>query len=171
VESSFDKHLATRRRIAIWSGAQKAADIDWVTASDPLQTYNCFGFALGYLQWWEPPVFIDGVCANPETVWPSNSESIDIDAYIAAARTEGFVESPDAAWEQGFETIMLYFTEKNREFQHAARLVSPGIWTSKMGSGSDIMHSIDGVDSIRFGTGRVYMKRAWPYPRSSARSI
>jgi hypothetical protein len=60
------------------------------------------------------------------------------------------------------ETIMLYYTERNREFQHAARQKSPGVWESKIGSWSDIEHPIDGVDSITYGTGRIYMKRRSP---------
>jgi len=147
--------------VEIWSGQEKADQIDWSAASDPVGTYNCFGFALGYNQWWEPPVFIDELIANEEAIWPLGlSESLDIDNYIAAARTERFYVSQDAMWEESCDTIMLYFTTNDRKFQHAARQVSSGVWSSKLGTGSDITHAIDGIDRIDFGTGRIYMKRA-----------
>jgi hypothetical protein len=164
-DSSSDKHFTTRRRIEIWCGKDKAGDIDWAAASDPSSSYNCFGFALGDLQWWEPPKFIDGRLVNDETFWPTSlpaDEKVDINAYVEAAKTVGFFESVDCAWEEGLETIMLFFTERNREFQHAAKQVSPGMWASKMGFGSDVTHVIDGIDRIDYGYGRLYMKRPWP---------
>jgi hypothetical protein len=67
--------------------------------------------------------------------------------------------SGDPAWELGIDTIMLYFVEKNREFQYAARQKSSTMWESKIGSWSDIEHSLRGLDTIGYGTGRVFMKR------------
>jgi hypothetical protein len=168
-EGSIDKHLATRRKLEIWSGTAKANEINWAAASDPKPTYNCFGFALGYIQWWEPPLYIDGILANEEAVWPRGiSETVQIEAFIEAAKSEGFSESKDAVWQDGVETIMLFFTERDRQFQHAAKQVSPGVWMSKMGFGSDIMHAVDGVDSMQYGKGRIYMKRARNDPSLSS---
>ena len=109
-EPSIDKHLATKRRIEIWCGRAKADEIDWSTASDPEPQYNCFGFVLGHPEWWEPPLYIDDIRTNDDAVWPSGlSEAVNVDAYVEAAKTEGFLESVDAAREEGVDTIMLFF--------------------------------------------------------------
>jgi hypothetical protein len=144
-------------------------DVDWVSASKPTQRYNCFGFAVqkireaGKLRWWQPPDIVDGVVRNPTAKWPKGvPKDTTINSYVEAAKTEDFFVSVDGAWEEGFETIVLYF-DSNGEFQHAARQKTPGVWESKLGSWSDIEHSFNGIDNIRWGDGRIFMKRTWPF--------
>jgi hypothetical protein len=158
-----NKHSRTKRFIKLWCPNMRADDVDWVAASEPSWRYNCFGFVMGETRWWQPPIDIDGVVQFPDHYWPKGIPTDDsIESYLRAAETEGFRVSPDFAWEEGLETIMLYYTERNREFQHAARQKSPGVWESKIGSWSDIEHPIDGVDTITYGTGRIYMQRRSP---------
>jgi hypothetical protein len=169
---SRDKHRAAKDFIRNWCDKQRLTvdDVDWASASDPGRQYNCFGFVMdkrinGKLRWWQPKDKIDGLVTNPTDYWPNGiPEDTTIGSYISAAMTEGFVPSVDAAWEEGFETIALYYTPSNNEFQHAARQKSPGVWESKLGNYSDIEHPSDGIDNIWYGTGRIYMKRPWPHP-------
>ena len=97
-------------------------DVNWTTASDPTSRYNCFGFVMGKFKWWQAPIYVDGVVQFPTHYWPEGvSADGSIDSYIKAAETEGFSISTDRAGEKGrTNMIMLYYTEKNREFQHAA---------------------------------------------------
>ena len=119
---------------------------------------------MGRIEHWQPPDIIDGVNRTPTFVWPPGvPDDWSVHSYVSAAETQGFQVTPDPAWEEGFETIMLYFSEGNNEFRHVARLKSPGVWESKLGSASDFEHPIDGLDCMDYGRGRIYMKRAWPH--------
>ena len=161
--SSPDPHAATRRFVDRWCDHLNAADVDWTAASDPTKRYNCFGFVVGDLRWWQAPLFIDGLRAFPTHYWPEAiAEDGSVEAYMAAAETLGFRASADAAWDADCESIVLYFKERDRQFTHAARETSPGVWASKLGSLSDIAHPVDGVDCITYGTGRVHMRRRRP---------
>lgn len=165
---SRDRHSGAKRFIRSCCNPAnlRIEDVDWATASKPTRKYNCFGFAMGKLKWWQPNYYDDaGILQNPSDHWPEGVEHKEtIEAYIDAAKTEGFEVSQDGAWEDGWETIVLYFHENSREFTHAAKLKSPGVWASKIGPDSDIEHPPNGLDNPWYGAGRFYMKREWPYP-------
>ncbi len=151
---SIDKHRRAKRFVELWCRNMTVIDVDWETASDPTPRYNCFGFVMKQFRWWQAPIFIDGVVQFPTHHWPEGIPTDGaVDSYVKAAETEGFSVSTDPGWNERLETIMLYYTEKNREFQHAARQKSPGFWVSKIGSWSDIEHPIDGLDMMAYGTG------------------
>jgi hypothetical protein len=164
-----DKHLSTRRHLEIRCNKIDVSTIDWDRASDPTKRYNCFGFALeaavGKLKWWQAPIIIGNVRGNPGHYWPKEAPFDDsVDSHIIAARLKGFDVCADANWDDSAMKIMLYFTERDRVFKHAARQKAAGVWESKLGTGSDIPHAIDGVDNIEYGTGRVYMQRPLSRP-------
>ncbi len=168
----IDKHLSTRRRLEIWCKKINVSSIDWGQASDPTKRYNCFGFALeaaiGKLRWWQYPIVIGNVRRNPGHYWPRNAPYDDrVESYVRAAQIKGFEVCDASHWDDSFLTIMLYFTEKDGIFRHAARQAAPGKWESKLGTGSDIPHPIDGVDSIEYGAGRIYMRRHHSRPTES----
>ena len=161
---SRDPHRQSKRFIRSFCTNLASDDVDWATASSPTREYNCFGFAMGKLRWWQPKYYENGVLQNPTDYWPAGvAQNTSISAYADAATTEGFELASDGAWEDGWETIVLYFTESDREFTHAAKLKSPGIWASKIGPDSDIEHPPNGLDNRWYGDGRIYMKREWPY--------
>jgi len=160
--SRRDRHQNTKDFIRIWCDKNKFTvdDVDWETASRPGRHWNCFGFVVGRSRWYQPPIIVDGKRRNPTDYWPEGiSTATTIDAFVDAAKIEGFDVSSNGEWEEGFEIIVLYYTEQDREFTHAARLKSPGIWESKLGPLSDIEHPLDGVDNVHYGTGRIFMKR------------
>jgi len=164
--SPADKHKKAKDFINRWCDRQKLVveDVDWATASDPGLQCNCFGFAVGKPRWWQPPYLVNGILANPTDYWPAGiAQSTTVWAYIDAAKTEGFVDAADGAWEDGWETIVLYYTPDDNEFKHAATQTSPGVWASKLGAWSDFEHPPDGIDNVWYGSGRIFMKRPWPY--------
>ena len=161
-DSRRDKHRGAKDFIQRWCDRQKlkAEDVPWDRASDPGRQYNCFGFVVGRLRWYQPPIEVDGKRRNPTDYWPEGiSTSTSLDSFVQAAKYEGFEECSTGEWHEDFETIVLYFEEADREFTHAARQKAPGIWESKLGPLSDFEHPLDGVDNIHYGSGRVYMRR------------
>ena len=60
----------------------------------------------------------------------------------------GFEPCPDGDLEEGFEKIAIY--SKSGEYQHVARQLSDGNWTSKLGIREDIEHqtlfALEGAD-------------------------
>jgi len=60
------------------------------------------------------------------------------EAFVEAYGTIGFEECADGSLEAGFEKIALYGTADGPK--HAARQLSDGSWTSKLGPFEDITH-------------------------------
>jgi hypothetical protein len=139
----------------------KAAAIDWNAASKPSEKYNCMGFAVGDMKWWQPPRLPDMV-DNPGDYWPDNVDKIDtIEAFIDAAKTARFSECETSDWEERLEKIVLCYrmVGEKKEFSHAAKLMSPGVWKSKFSDMSDVEHSLFGLDDSAYGNGRKFMRR------------
>ena len=116
----------------------KVKDVDWTNASDPTPDngYNCFGMAVGVLRWWESPDIRGGVNLTPYVYWPKGLPLNDsIDAYIAAARLQGFE---------------LCTEQEDDCFLHAARYVGDGKLLSKCGNLSDFEHPLDAMDDCSF---------------------
>jgi len=169
-----DKHRASKRFLANWCGGVCPTDVDWNAASDPTKKYNCMGFAVGDLRWWQPKQSAHGIIKNPHRYWPDPATDSDgealVESYVAAAKAVSFVDCENSDPEDGFEKIVLYYSTAGtkRLFQHAARCVGSERVASKLGPDSDVEHPknlLDGV--IWYGKGRVYLKRALPDPVAS----
>lgn len=123
-----------------------------VTSKDT-EDYNCIAWAAGETdrKWGHP--------GAPYYFWPDgipNNQSVD--AYKAAYATCGFVECADAVLEAGYVRIAIY--AHGNDVQHAARQLSNGEWTSKLGDGWDIEHvDLNGVESAIYGQPVAFMKR------------
>jgi hypothetical protein len=62
----------------------------------------------------------------------------DLDCYVALFETWGFLRCADAQYEEGFLKIALY--ADNRSFQHVAKQLRDGTWSSKAGRLHDLRH-------------------------------
>lgn len=82
-----------------------------------------------------------------------------INTFILAITSLGFVVCEDDSWEDGYQKIAL-FSDDAGQFTHASVLVAPEVWKSKLGSWSDIEHSLDALHGGDYGVVSVYMKRA-----------
>ena len=101
--------------------------------------YNCVAWAAGDTKrWWQPGVF-----------WPVplEREEHGIGALELVFKSLGFHECPDGTLEAGFEKVALYGS--GLFYTHAARQLSEGSWTSKLGKSEDIQH--DTTDAIAGG--------------------
>jgi hypothetical protein len=99
--------------------------------TSPLSTdYNCIGWSAGDTEhWWQPGVY-----------WPIAAvpDDFGIAALEALFTALGFVPGGDTSREEGFDKVALY---ADKEFYtHAARQLSTGKWTSKLGGSEDIEH-------------------------------
>lgn len=112
--------------------------------------YNCIAWAMSDDgRWWEPGLF-----------WPSNIDpgEFGITLLVALFRDQGFVECDDSDLEPGIEKVALY--GNNRSYTHAARQLSNGKWTSKLGKWEDIEHdSPEDVAGGIYGDVLQFMKR------------
>ena len=168
-----DKHRAAKLFIQRCCSKLTVDKVDWKNASDPGDAYNCVGFAVGVLKWWQPPVRADdGTILNPTDYWPAKvPELFTIEAYIQAIKTVGFTICDSPSWDLSYQKIVLYYDVGKGAvpsfFKHAAIQTHPDVWESKLGLGSDIKHSIDSLDNTSdpdsgascYGDGRVFMRR------------
>lgn len=146
--------------------------VDWVEASDPDPDYNCVGLVVSERMWWEPQS-VPGVVDRTKYWPPDVPHEFSIRCYMAAVETRGFRDCEHGNWEDGFDKIVLCYSRSDDEFWHASLLVSPGVWKSKLGRYSNILHSFDQLDTNYCGgDGRIFMKRAsvklerpWEYKR------
>ncbi|MBV6519051.1 MAG: hypothetical protein DYG84_08245 [Candidatus Brocadia sp. AMX3] len=116
--------------------------------------YNCIAWAAGETEsWWEP---------DPLSLyyWPSNTpRQYTAEAYKKAYEKIGYAVCNNPAYEEGFEKIAVYVDSHGKP-THAARQLSAGIWTSKLGSLEDIEHvTLDDLTGFSYGIVGFIMKR------------
>jgi hypothetical protein len=124
--------------------------------SDASDEYNCVAWVeRDQRRWWEPGFY-----------WPIGDDpdpSDDVGSFVEQFRRLGFeiCDSPDL--EDGYLKIALFVEGGN--FQHVAKQLPSGRWSSKAGPLHDIRHdSLDVLDEVgmwRKATAMVFMKR--PY--------
>ena len=165
-----DVHAETKRWIEKWCRVFRPEHVDWLNASHPSPDYNCMGFAMGKLVWWEPPEYNGGVLMNPGRYWPVGVDPVDdVEHFIEAAATERFEICSDSNPEDGFEKVTIYFKNDNdRYFMHASLQLSSDIWKSKMAEYSDFEHSAEAFDDVWYWIprGRIYLRRNLADPRN-----
>jgi len=129
------------------------AKTNYTVTSPKSQEYNCFAWAAGDKErWWQPTpeeefYWVDGVPLE-ET----------LSAYILAYQTLGYEPCDGAYLELGYEKIALYINHDGIPV-HAARQLSTGKWTSKLGALEDIEHELDGLMGERYGKVGKVLKR------------
>lgn len=116
--------------------------------------YNCIAWAADDTEvcWWPDPFDLG--------YWPSEiprKETLDV--FKKTYELLGYVTCQDAKYEKGFEKIAIYI-DSNDKPTHAARQLSSGKWTSKLGQLEDIEHeTLEGVAGQQYGTVALIMKR------------
>ena len=116
--------------------------------------YNCISWAAGEDSvWWWPD-------SNGIYYWPAEIPRAEtIETFIKAYEKLGYSVCDNANLESGFEKIAIY-ADSNKKPTHAARQLSSGRWTSKLGNLEDIEHlTLDGLISNSYGSVAVILKR------------
>lgn len=113
--------------------------------------YNCIAWAAGdsSRNWW--PLNY--------SYWPRGvARELTLDAFIQAFGTLGYEPCKDGKVEKNYEKIVLYLL--NGEPTHAARQLSDGRWSSKLGKAHDVSHrTVRGVEGPCYGKATQYMRR------------
>jgi hypothetical protein len=82
----------------------------------------------------------------------------DVAAFVAAFGTLGYEPCADGTLEDGFEKIAIYRSPSG--IQHAARQLSTGRWTSKLGGLEDIEHGSPAeLEGAEYGQVVQYLRR------------
>ena len=122
--------------------------------------YNCIAWAYQIKgRWMWPPAGVP-ITFDAVTYWPDENASTDVELFVKAFREKGYEKCNDASFEKGYRKIALYITPGTTECTHAARQLSNGYWTSKLGSSYDIQHSTPlEIEGKVYGRVYCYMKR------------
>jgi hypothetical protein len=118
--------------------------------------YNCIGYAADDEDhvWWPGGKY-----------WPGGVQRDDsVPAFVAAFATRGYECCDSDAIEPGFEKVVLYVDEQYGRVTHAARQLTDGRWTSKLGPQWDINHLLEGVCGPHPAYGRVAQILRRPLP-------
>lgn len=137
---------------------------DYRKTSEDTITYNCIAHAAEASDvWWWPT-------EGPGIYWPAGAEMVEtVESFVQAYATIGYevCTSGNRDLESGFQKIAVYVDEDGVP-SHAARQLSSGEWTSKLGRSEDIKHrTLEAVGdekdgSIGYGCVAIIMKRAIP---------
>ena len=121
--------------------------------SDKTAHYNCIAWAYGIDNMWFWPD------SDHQYYWPDNiRRAEDIDAFIDLFRLQNYIVCESDIYEDGFQKIALYV--KDNKPTHAARQLSNGKWTSKLGVDIDIEHDTpECLNGSAYGTVAIIMKR------------
>jgi len=126
------------------------------------RVYNCIAWAAGRThQWWWPIGRVD-----PDDYWPPGvPEAVTIAAFVQAFQTVGYGEALDNGLTDGVEKVALY--ARDDKPTHAARQLSSGLWTSKLGKAVDIEHTLPALEGDKYGNVVKILQRAVVTPSAS----
>jgi hypothetical protein len=116
--------------------------------------YNCFAWAAGEAaRRWDPDQ-TDG------RFWPTGvTRSLDLQSFVEVYSRIGFEPCTDGKLEDGYEKVSIYLNASN-EVEHAARQLSDGTWTSKLGDWEDIKHqTTEALEGRFYGRVAAFLRR------------
>jgi hypothetical protein len=120
--------------------------------------YNCIAWAVGDTKnWWWP----DEPGQPDSAHWPPNVPRVEtLGAFRQAFAALGYVVCDDERPEGGYEKIALFALAGVPK--HAARQLSSGRWTSKLGPMEDVEHALHDLTGLVYGSVVLVMKRPLP---------
>jgi hypothetical protein len=83
---------------------------------------------------------------------------VTLDAFLTAFATLGYVPADSEAHEPGQEKVALFVSVDGTP-THAARQLSDGRWTSKLGRAEDIEHALRDIEGEIYGAVARVLKR------------
>jgi hypothetical protein len=117
------------------------------------RAYNCVAWAAGVTDaWWWP------IGEEWEPFWPDGvPREVTIEAFRLAFGALRYVPAESPHLQEGVEKVAI-FAEVTRP-THAARQLSNGRWTSKLGKGEDIEHELHDLEGDIYGTVVLVLQR------------
>jgi hypothetical protein len=139
-------------------GFESLDPINYQPTSPATPTYNCIAWAAGDNSrfWWPWPTDV--------YYWPEDAPlEATLNAFIKAFSTLGYEICETGDLEVGYEKIVIYINPLTGQPTHAARQLSDGAWTSKLGKHIDIRHDTpENIQGSAYGTPSQYMRRKKP---------
>ena len=123
--------------------------------SEATEEYNCVAWALGITdENWDP--------VSAAYDWPRAApRSLLLTTFITVYRSHNFEVCQDESLESALEKIALYADDSGL-FQHVARQLPEGNWTSKLGDLVDISHKTPrGLEGPFYGRVASLLSRRW----------
>ncbi len=119
--------------------------------------YNCIAWAAGDSRnWWWPDPDLE------EEYWPpGHPRERTVSAFQGVFIALGYSVCSGEEVEPGFEKLALFADELGKP-THAARQLSGGRWTSKLGKAEDIEHALHDVAGEVYSSVVLLMKRPVP---------
>ena len=118
--------------------------------------YNCIAWAAeSDVKWWWPPTG-----PTSRSYWPPGAlREVTLAAFVSAFEVLGYEMCHDGSLEEGYQKIALFASQSGQP-THAARQLSDGSWTSKLGALEDIVHTtVDDVNGATYGAPVQFMRR------------
>jgi hypothetical protein len=133
--------------------ASALSDGNFKSPSTP--KYNCIGFAVGQLKWFDPN-------RGDGEEWPDDLDS-SVESFLEFFQRSGFIPCDDLTFEDGFEKLAIFVDDG--EFCHVAIQTTAGDWISKLGDLEDIGHPIEKMENHAYGTILHRLKRKGSFNR------
>jgi|SRR5271170_4394985 hypothetical protein len=121
--------------------------------SEADRAYNCIAWAADKdkKRWWWPS-------GAPNTYWPKQAPTkVSLKSFTLAFKSIGYVPCNNGEPEKGYEKIAVYAL--GNVPTHAARQLSNGKWTHKMGQNIDLTASLTATEGPKYGTVIRFFKR------------
>ena len=122
--------------------------------SEASSIYNCVAWATGdTADWWD---------WHPRAYWPTSvPRSRRVEALVQVFGERGYSICENTEKETGYEKVAIY--ARNGLWEHAARQLEDGRWTSKIGEFEDIIHpSPEDLTGELYGEVHCIMRRPNP---------
>lgn len=139
-------------------------DADFKVTSFYDTDYNCIAWAYQIgKRWMWPPAGQPAPTPGAYTFWPNDNQNDDVSEFIKAFQGKSYEVCESSDKEEGFQKIALYVRAGTTHCTHAARQLSSGYWTSKLGRGQDIQHGTPyTIEGSIYGKVHCIMKRKFP---------
>jgi hypothetical protein len=126
------------------------SDHPFTVTSETTEDYNCFTHAVGRADVWSWP--------EGSSHWlPGVPREDTVASLVTGFRLFGYESCETGDHEPGVEKVCVYAKEVSP--QHVARQLPSGEWTSKLGRGLDITHTLAGLAGPLYGSPVAFMKR------------
>jgi hypothetical protein len=130
---------------------------DWIKTSEPTQDYNCVAHVCDdNTKWWDP-------LPPGQYYWPDPKIGEDlghtVERYIKLFEHRGYQLCANGELEAGKEKVVIYGNPYGG-FEHVAKQLPDGAWTSKIDIREDISHeSAHSLSDGWYGKPVIYMEK------------
>ncbi|MBI4648181.1 MAG: hypothetical protein HY738_16760 [Bacteroidia bacterium] len=126
-------------------------DAQFEISSPKTCKYNCLAWAMNdNTKWWD---------YEDDYYWVAGIEKNGkLKTFIKLLECFNYKKTNTASYESGYDKIALFSKDKI-ECTHLAKQLKEEIWTSKLGSSYDVLHTLKGIENGIYGDVKIIMKR------------